>query len=359
MRRRNFVQIVLFTLLACLFSASTGPAQEVKWVLNGEEVYLVRKADNFIILYDSSGSMEDRYPGTHMTQLQAVRKILLEKNATLPDMNWQAGFYSFTPAGKLENLIPYYPMQAYNKKKFSWTMLKDVPLEPTGPTMLQMGLYELGRILPTLSGRTVVFLFNDGQYTPVERMPSPVQQAGSLAARHDICFVVINTSTVKDDFRTLKAIASVNDCSYMVSIGDLLGNPEWMTNALFEVVDKPSGDAITGKVWDNVLFDFNSSHVKREYYGSLAALGSYLRATPEAKVILEGHTDSVGTREYNLKLSHRRAASVRTYLVEKEGIDANRITLSGFGFDRPAADNATTEGRARNRRVQAIVTGVN
>lgn len=358
MRIRRFLQIVLLTVLSGVLSVTTGLTEEFKWLQGGQEVYLVRKADNFIILYDSSGSMEDTYPGTYMTQLQAVRKILLEKNATLPDMNWQAGIYSFTPAGEMKNLIDYYPMQQYDKKKFSWTLLKDVPLEPTGPTMLQMGLYELGNILPTLSGRTVIFLFNDGQYSPVGTMPSPEIQAARLAAQHDICFVVINTSTEKDDFRTLKAIASVNDCSYMVAISDLLGNPEWMTNALFEVVDDPRGkDIIPGYVWENILFDFDKSNIKPEYYDILAAVGNYLRKYPKAKIILEGHTDSIGSREYNMKLSHRRAASVRKYLVEKEGVDADRITLSGFGFDQPAATNKTREGRALNRRVQGIITG--
>ena len=83
-----------------------------------------------------------------------------------------------------------------------------------------------------------------------------------------------------------------------------------------------------------------------------------MKQHPEARVVLEGHTDNIGTREYNLKLSHRRAASVRDYLVKKENVDAGRITLSGFGFDEPVAPNDTSSGRALNRRVQGIITGI-
>ena len=360
MRMQKLLLTVLLATLTLTLGALSGQAAgEIKWQQGGKEVYLVRKADNFIILYDSSGYMEDTYPGTHMHQLQAERKVLLEKNATLPDMNWQAGIYSFTPAGEITNLIAYYPMQRYDKKKFSWTLLKDMPLTPTGPTMLQMGLYELNTILPTLSGRTVIFLFNDGQYSPLATMPAPSSQAAQLAAAYDICFVVINTSTTKNDFKELRKIASVNDCSYMLSIGDLLGNPEWMTNALFEVVDDPYGkEVIPGYVFQNIQFDFDKSEIRPEYKPKLAEVGAFLRDNPKARIVLEGHTCNIGSHEYNLKLSHRRAASVRKYLVEHESISADRITLSGFSYDRPTASNATREGRELNRRVEGIITGI-
>jgi OOP family OmpA-OmpF porin len=76
---------------------------------------------------------------------------------------------------------------------------------------------------------------------------------------------------------------------------------------------------------------------------------------PDLKVVIEGHTDSVGTSAYNKKLSQERAGAVKNYMVEKNGIDSSRITTEGFGKERPIADNATAEGRAQNRRVEAAV----
>ena len=79
-----------------------------------------------------------------------------------------------------------------------------------------------------------------------------------------------------------------------------------------------------------------------------------LKAEGSIAVIVEGHTDSVGTDAYNQKLSHRRADAVRQYLV-KHGIPANRVTTEGFGESRPVASNDTADGRAQNRRVELRV----
>jgi OOP family OmpA-OmpF porin len=73
-------------------------------------------------------------------------------------------------------------------------------------------------------------------------------------------------------------------------------------------------------------------------------------------IVAVGHTDSVGTDAYNQKLSERRAAAVKAYLVSK-GIAANRVYTEGKGEKSPVADNKTKEGRAKNRRVEIEVVG--
>ncbi|HNQ00543.1 MAG TPA: OmpA family protein, partial [Bacteroidia bacterium] len=72
---------------------------------------------------------------------------------------------------------------------------------------------------------------------------------------------------------------------------------------------------------------------------------------PEAKLSVEGHTDNTGNPEKNVTLSQKRCESVKNYLVSK-GIDANRLTATGYGDTRPIADNKTADGRAKNRRVE-------
>ena len=356
--RKALLVICCFCLCSLVFVFSA-QAEKIKSMWGGTEVYLVKKADNFIILYDRSVSMSDIYGKTVMTELAAERKILLEKNATLPDMNWQAGIYSFTPGAGLDNLTTHYPMQQYNKKSFSRVISK-MPREPKGATLLQQGLTELDKVLSSLSGKTVVFLFTDGQYTPINTH-SPQVLAKRLDAKYDICFVVINTGAEKNGLKDITAIASVNNCSYMIPFETLLGNPEWMTYALFSVEERKPEDAqevIVGYEWQNILFDFDKYDIKPEYFDVLADVASFMKEHVKAQVILAGHTDNIGTREYNLKLSHRRAASIRAYLVQKEGITEGRITLSGFGFDDPIATNDTEEGRAKNRRVQGVITGI-
>ena len=71
----------------------------------------------------------------------------------------------------------------------------------------------------------------------------------------------------------------------------------------------------------------------------------------ELNVEIDGHTDNIGPADYNMKLSERRANIVMEYFFSK-GIDANRLTIKGFGSTKPAASNDTQEGRAKNRRVE-------
>ena len=104
----------------------------------------------------------------------------------------------------------------------------------------------------------------------------------------------------------------------------------------------------------SVRFDFDKSTIRPDAAPVLNEAVATLKAEGGIAVIVEGHTDSVGTDASNQKLSHRRADAVRQYLV-KHGIPANRITAEGFGESRPVASNDTADGRAQNRRVELRV----
>lgn len=104
------------------------------------------------------------------------------------------------------------------------------------------------------------------------------------------------------------------------------------------------------------LFDFDKTVIKPEGRRSLDELVAKVALIDLEVIIAIGHTDSIGSDAYNQKLSTRRAAAVKAYLVGK-GIAANRITAEGRGEKQPVADNRTREGRARNRRVEIEVIG--
>lgn len=106
-----------------------------------------------------------------------------------------------------------------------------------------------------------------------------------------------------------------------------------------------------------VLFDTDKSNIKPEYQGEVQKAADFLNAHPEAKAVIEGHTDSTASDAYNQGLSERRANSVMNALIAK-GIAADRLSAVGYGEAKPVADNATTEGRAQNRRVVAEFEGV-
>jgi outer membrane protein OmpA-like peptidoglycan-associated protein len=104
----------------------------------------------------------------------------------------------------------------------------------------------------------------------------------------------------------------------------------------------------------DVLFDFDKATLKRDVEFNLVKVATILNQFSEMKIAVEGHTDNVGTAEYNLDLSQRRAQAVRDFLVSQE-VAPERMTVAGYGLTRPVADNATDAGRQKNRRVDLVI----
>ncbi|MDI3493616.1 MAG: OmpA-OmpF porin, family, partial [Desulfomicrobiaceae bacterium] len=107
-----------------------------------------------------------------------------------------------------------------------------------------------------------------------------------------------------------------------------------------------------------VFFDFDKWDIKPQYHQELANFATFMKEYPGVKVEIDGHTDSIGSDEYNQKLSQRRAEAVRMYLVQKLGMNPSMLTAVGFGESKPIASNDTEEGRAKNRRIEAVLDGV-
>jgi len=104
-----------------------------------------------------------------------------------------------------------------------------------------------------------------------------------------------------------------------------------------------------------IYFDFNKTTIKPESHQALADAAKIMTDNPGIKVEIQGHTDWIGSDEYNQKLSEGRAQAVVTYLVQNFGIDINRLTGKGYGESRPIASNDTEDGRALNRRVEFVI----
>ncbi len=115
-----------------------------------------------------------------------------------------------------------------------------------------------------------------------------------------------------------------------------------------KVVDK---DGCTKVIVLRVGFDFDKYDIKEKYRDKINEAFYIMKKNSTYKAIVEGHTDSIGTYEYNYKLSNLRAKSVARVLIEL-GIAKNRIITKGYGETVPVASNATKEGRAKNRRVE-------
>ncbi len=116
----------------------------------------------------------------------------------------------------------------------------------------------------------------------------------------------------------------------------------------------PSAEKVTFEA--DAFFDFDKSVLKPAGKAKLSDLVSKLQGTDIEVVVATGHTDSIGTDAYNIKLSLRRANAVKAFLVSK-GVPADRIFVEGKGESQPVASNKTREGRAKNRRVEVEVVG--
>lgn len=104
----------------------------------------------------------------------------------------------------------------------------------------------------------------------------------------------------------------------------------------------------------DILFDVDKATLKADLQTSLAKIAGILSVYQELDVSVEGHTDNTGTAEHNMKLSEQRAQNVLDFLV-KQGIEAKRLSAKGYGMTMPVADNATKEGRQKNRRVDLVI----
>jgi len=105
---------------------------------------------------------------------------------------------------------------------------------------------------------------------------------------------------------------------------------------------------------DDVLFESASANLNVSATGSLDELADFLVANPERTVLLEGHTDGIGSDEGNFRLSRHRAEAVRSYLMER-GIGSARLETASVGKSDPVADNDTAAGRRENRSVAVII----
>ena len=111
---------------------------------------------------------------------------------------------------------------------------------------------------------------------------------------------------------------------------------------------------LVATVGDRIFFDFDKSDIRADQRGRADAWADWLKKYPQVTVVIEGHRDERGTREYNLALGERRANSAKSYLVAK-GIDPKRIQVISYGKERPAVLGSNEAAWAQNRRDVMVV----
>lgn len=321
------------------------------------EENFIKLADNFIVLFDASNSMKRQYKkGSPESRYEIARAILKEKVAQLPDLGYNAGLYLYTPYTELE------PMARLDK--MGWAEAVDsMPADPKGRTFLAQSLRKIEPVLQGSSGKTVVFIFSDGTYSQIEGIREPEDYTQEFADKYNVCFYIIGAPQDNLAQKRLGDMAKANACSRVIPFSKFIENPEYTTGALYTVkaterIETTAETRIVGLQIDSIRFDFDKASVRTSYVDEVDALGSFLQKNPAAYVLLECYTDSTGPEEYNLGLSLRRAESVSNYLMDNYMIAGDRIVVNYYGPANPAASNATSKGRAMNRRVEIAVGGL-
>ncbi|MCK5218696.1 OmpA family protein, partial [bacterium] len=125
---------------------------------------------------------------------------------------------------------------------------------------------------------------------------------------------------------------------------------------LVRVKDKSTGPEESKLEINQILFNYNEYYLKKAALHKLQAAAMIMRHYPVSGVVIKGHTDEIGSKQYNLKLSRQRAASVQRYLVEEEEFKEKLFRIKGYGFLKPYVTSRDEESRRKNRQVEIVIT---
>jgi OmpA-OmpF porin, OOP family len=152
------------------------------------------------------------------------------------------------------------------------------------------------------------------------------------------------------------ATKTVNPASTTTYTGECSGVGGTQTaSATVTVTAPPPAPKVLDKMTLRINFDFDKSVIREVDEAELKKAVVFVKKYPDANVKIEGHTDSMGTEQYNQKLSEQRAEAVQNYLIQKGAAQRANISTVGYGELKPLADNKTDEGRAENRRVDILI----
>jgi len=386
--KKNFFNLVLVCFaVATLFSCQAHRAGVVNpsfqpMDLNGalQAGDFAQKVDNFFVVLDSSGSIDETYRG--YSKFAISNDFLRRMNMSIPDLNLTAGMRDFgatsNPFAAKTRLL--YGPTAYTKVGFQSAL--DSVKWGGGESPAAMAIDAAGDDMNSFNGRTALIFVGDGEYEGHD----PVAAVKRLKDRYgdNLCvYSVLVGSEGAASVETMQAIADAGGCGFyrsakylespqamsdwieevflapvvkkvveqvVVVVGDSDG--DGVTDDIDQCADTPIGASVNDKgCWllQNVEFDFNKYDIKAEFVPILTEIADVMKKNPGIMLTIGGNTDIVGTEKYNVKLGEERAIAAKQFLVD-QGVAADRIATESFGYSRPVATNSTEWGRAKNRR---------
>ena len=382
MKKKSFMKALLaITAVLFLFGcAAKEPAGLPSFSAKQFDASMYQsKVDNFVIILDASSSMDEDFMGN--PKFMIAKAIAERMNMTIPELGQTAGLRTFGHADSISKNEAelFYGMDRYDSAALAEKL--GAISEAGGYSAFGSAMAAMGTDLESLPGKTAVIIISDG----LDMGPDTAQaQAVQEQYGDAICFYPIQVANAEEGTAFLSEIASIGGCADLINADELMdagAMAAFVEKILLEdappapapVVAAPmdsDGDGVLDPddqcpgtpagakvnavgcwILDHILFDFDKDEIKPDAFERLDAIAAILEKNPAMSVEIQGHTDNIGTKEYNMDLSQRRANAVAKYLEDK-GIARDRLAATGFGFEKPVALNSTDYGRSLNRRVE-------
>lgn len=347
MRKHLRVMALMAAVAALLAFAATAQAEEE----------MVQKVDNFIFFTDYSGSMNMKHDQMGDYKIKLAKSMMSTLNAEIPALPYKAGAYTFAPYSTLQ------PMGMYNKSAMESGisgLSTDYDIF-NRQTPMGNGLTDLNDVLSGMSGKTAVIMFTDGRSN---LGLDPVAEAKALYAKYgsNLCIHIVSYADTAMGKMIIDEIRALSSCSVVADgqgLMDRATRAAFVQDVFYDMVTvaepEPEPEPMPEEtvITFRLNFGFDKYQITEEMVPTLEQVKLILQENPDVDVEVAGHTDYIGTVEYNQGLSERRAGSVKDWLVEN-GVKASRLEAVGYGELQPKYDNATREGRALNRRVEIL-----
>jgi len=302
------------------------------------------KIDNFMFFVDQSGSMYQMHAKLGVVKMAAAIQVLNAMIDIIPEYGYKGSMYLFAPIEKL--LDP----TVFSKPPFAAAAKKIKGEQEIFGRRTPMGLgYEaIAPIVGGMSGKSAVIMISDGGQN---LGPDPVPVVQAMKAKNpNLAVHVVSLAVTPEEKAYNEAVAKAGG-GILVEAATLCADKTALTKFVKDVFEVCVPDEKETMILRGINFDFDKYNIKPEFRPVLDEAVATLMKTPNMKVVLEGHTDSIGSDAYNMKLSERRARSVFDYFLKK-GVKADRMKTVGYGESKPIADNSTEKGRYMNRRVE-------
>ena len=348
-----------------------------------------QKVDNFLFILDASYTMEKNGERDFMTAKNVIGAI----NQSLPpDLTFNGGLRTFghhpMQSEKLTDRV--YGMTNYTRDGLQQGL--DGVKHAGGNSPMPEALDAAGEDLKWARGKTAIIVVSDG-LVEAQMRGAPEAAAKLKEEMGDkLCIYTIAVGGNPAGEKFLQEVAKAGGCGFSetaaslsspgelasfvervflskkaiaaAAIGPRDSDGDGVIDARDKCPDTPKGEIVDEngcslKLSLHINFDFDKSDIKPEFAEELQKAGEFVLKNKNVPyIVITGYTDSVGEEAYNQKLSERRAAAVKQYLIDNFGVDPDRLATRGVGNSDPFADNSTAKGRYENRRVEIVCCAV-